>query len=140
MLYGEYQHSLDAKGRVNFPAKLRESLGGQFMLARGLGSRCLFVYSMEEWEKITKKIDQQPLSKAMALQRFLCSGAILAEPDKQGRILIPQSLRNYAGLQRDLVIIGASNRAEIWDKQRWKEYNGELTSESIAEAMEDLGF
>lgn len=140
MLYGEYQHSLDAKGRVNFPAKLRESLGGQFMLARGLGSRCLFVYSMEEWEKITKKIDQQPLSKAMALQRFLCSGAILAEPDKQGRILIPQSLRNYAGLQRDLVIIGASNRAEIWDQESWDALCRETTPDSIAQTLEDLDF
>ena len=140
MLYGEYQHSLDAKGRVNFPAKLRESLGGQFMLARGLGSRCLFVYSMEEWEKITKKIDQQPLSKAMALQRFLCSGAILAEPDKQGRILIPQSLRNYAGLQRDLVIIGASNRAEIWDQESWDALCQETTPDSIAQTREDLDF
>ena len=140
MLYGEYQHSLDAKGRVNFPAKLRESLGGQFMLARGLGSRCLFVYSMEEWEKITKKIDQPPLSKAMALQRFLCSGAILAEPDKQGRILIPQSLRNYAGLQRDLVIIGASNRAEIWDQESWDALCQETTPDSIAQTLEDLDF
>ena len=140
MLYGEYQHSLDAKGRVNFPAKLRESLGGQFMLARGLGSRCLFVYSMEEWEKITKKIDQQPLSKAMALQRFLCSGAILAEPDKQGRILIPNHLRQRAKLEKEVVVAGIFNRVEIWNAQRWAELEEEaFSSGSLEQAMEEMG-
>ena len=100
MLIGEYQHSLDTKGRVNFPAKLREDLGESFILSKGLGDECLFVYSEEEWNKLTEKLNSLPLSKARALQRFLFAGATQVQPDKQGRILIPQNLRDYAGLQK----------------------------------------
>lgn len=90
MLIGEYQHSLDTKGRVNFPAKLREDLGETFILSKGLGDPCLFVYSQQEWDKLTEKLNSLPLSKARALQRFLFAGATQVQPDKQGRILIPQ--------------------------------------------------
>ena len=82
MLIGEYQHSLDTKGRVNFPAKLREDLGESFILSKGLGDECLFVYSNEEWDKLTQKLNNLPLSKARALQRFLFAGATQVQPDK----------------------------------------------------------
>ena len=133
MLIGEYQHSLDTKGRVNFPAKLREDLGETFILSKGLGDPCLFVYSQQEWDKLTEKLNSLPLTKARALQRFLFA-------DKQGRILIPQNLRQYAGLQKDLVIVGASNRAEIWDQDQWEQMCNEVTSDMIAQTMDELDF
>ena len=135
MLIGEYQHSLDTKGRVNFPAKLREDLGETFILSKGLGDPCLFVYSQQEWDKLTEKLNSLPLSKARALQRFLFAGATQVQPDKQGRILIPQNLRQYAGLQKDLVIVGAS-----WDQDQWEQMCNEVTSDMIAQTMDELDF
>ena len=90
--------------------------------------------------KLTEKLNSLPLSKARALQRFLFAGATQVQPDKQGRILIPQNLRDYAGLQKDLVIVGASNRAEIWDQERWNRMCEEVTSDMIAQTMDELGF
>ena len=139
MLIGEYEHSIDAKGRVIFPVKLRESLGEEFVVTKGL-QNCLFVYGKPEWEVLTEKINALPMSKAGNLQRFLFSSATLVESDKQGRILIPGNLREYAGLDKDVVVIGASIRAEIWDKSRWKEICSQLTSDMIGEAMDELGF
>ena len=137
-LTGEYQHSLDSKGRVNFPFRLREILGDSFMLAKGLGDDCLAVYSLDAWEVLSDKINQLPLSKAKRLQRFLFSGAVLAEPDKQGRILIPQSLREYAGLTKEMMIIGAGERAEIWDLEKWNRIMEEMTADQIEEDIRDL--
>lgn len=140
MLIGEYQHSLDTKGRVNFPAKLREDLGESFILSKGLGDPCLFVYSQQEWDKLTEKLNKLPLSKARALQRFLFAGATQVQPDKQGRILIPQNLRDYASLQKDLIIVGASNRAEIWAQDRWEQMCEQVTADMIAQTMDELDF
>ena len=140
MLIGEYQHSLYSTGRVKFPEKLREDLGETFILSKGLGDPCLFVYSQQEWDKLTEKLNSLPLSKARALQRFLFAGATQVQPDKQGRILIPQNLRQYAGLQKDLVIVGASNRAEIWDQDQWEQMCNEVTSDMIAQTMDKLDF
>lgn len=139
MLIGEYAHSLDGKGRLNFPARLREDLGDAFILTKGLDN-CLFVYSLEEWKKLEERVAALPLSRARGLQRFLFAGAAQVEPDKQGRVLVPQNLREYAGLEKDVMVIGASNRAEIWDQQRWQDSVLQLTSDSIAEAMDELGF
>ena len=139
MLIGEYQHSLDIKGRVNFPAKLRDGLGSRFIVTRGLDN-CLFVYSMEEWAVLEDKIRALPMSKARNMQRFLFASAVDVEPDKQGRIVIPQNLREYAGLEKDIMIIGASVRAEIWDMNRWRQSCDGLTAEMMAEAMDELGF
>ena len=141
MLIGEYQHSLDTKGRVNFPAKLREDLGESFILSKGLGDECLFVYSEEEWNKLTEKLNSLPLSKARALQRFLFAGATQVQPDKQGRILLPPVLREYANLTKDVVLVGVLSRVEIWDKDRWQENTyDEDEMDEIAEHMADLGF
>jgi MraZ protein len=137
MLIGEYQHNIDPKGRVIVPAKFREDLGDLFYVTKGLDG-CLFVLSPEEWARLQDKIKAMPISKARGLQRFFFSGAAEVEPDKQGRILLPQPLRDYAGLTKDITFIGASNRAEIWDTQRWNEFNSTLTEDSIAEAMDLL--
>ena len=139
MLTGQYTHSLDAKGRVNFPARLREELGERFIVTRGLDN-CLFVYSLAEWELLAAKLHELPISKSAPLNRFFFAGAAEAEPDKQGRVLLPAHLREYAGLERDVTIAGVSNRAEIWDSARWERQNEQLTSESIASAMDELGF
>ncbi len=139
MLIGEFSHALDVKGRVNFPVKLREDLGDRFILTRGLDN-CLFVYSQTEWALLSDKINALPLSKSRGLKRFLFAGACEVEPDKQGRIVIPANLREYAHLEKDVMIVGASNRAEIWDKAAWDEICMGLSADSIAEAMDELGF
>lgn len=139
MLTGQYAHTLDAKGRVNFPARLREELGERFIITRGLDN-CLFVYSAQEWQFLADKLHQLPISKSAPLNRFFFAGAAEVEPDKQGRILLPGHLRDYAGLGRDVTIAGVANRAEIWDTARWEEANALLTSEAIEEAMDELGF
>lgn len=138
-MYGEYQHSLDAKGRVSFPAKLRDDLGDRFFITRGLDN-CLFVYSEEEWAGLEEKIRALPMSKGRGLQRFFFAGAVDVEPDKQGRVLIPDYLREFAGLAKDVMIIGASTRAEIWDLDRYRAQSEELTSDMVAQAMDEIGF
>jgi MraZ protein len=139
LLIGEYGHSLDEKSRVNFPARLREGLGSRFIITKGL-DECLFVYSEEEWKVLEDRIRTLPLSKGRNLQRFFFSGAIDVEPDKQGRVVIPANLREYAGIAKDVMIVGASVRAEIWDRDRWLANRGEMTSDMVAEAMDELGF
>ncbi|MBP0964291.1 MAG: division/cell wall cluster transcriptional repressor MraZ [Oscillospiraceae bacterium] len=136
---GTYSHNLDAKGRMNFPTKLRESLGDSFIITRGLDG-CLFVYSREEWAVMEEKISSMPLSKGKNVQRFFFSNAAEIEADKQGRILIPAHLREYAGLEKDVMVIGAVNRAEIWDKDRWNKLNDSFSEDMLTEAMDELGF
>ena len=137
MLIGEYQHNIDPKGRVIVPAKFREDLGDSFYITKGLDG-CLFVLSLAGWTRLQEKVSAMPISKARSLQRFFFSGAVEAEPDRQGRILIPQPLRDYAGLEKDVTFIGASSRAELWNTERWNSFNSTLTQESIAQAMDDL--
>ncbi len=139
VLIGEYLHTIDEKGRVSFPSRLREDLGVSFIVTKGLDG-CLFVYPMEEWEKLENKIRELPLSKARSIQRFLFASAAKVECDKQGRIILPQSLREFAHLSKNVMIIGASVRAEIWDKDTWDAMCAELTGETIEQAMEELGF
>ena len=136
---GEYQHSLDAKGRLFIPAKLREELGGCFVVTKGLDG-CLFVYAQEEWEQLENKINSLPMSKSRDLQRFFLSSAADVNPDKQGRILLPNTLRRYAKLEKDVTIIGVSRRAEIWSTQVWEEYNEKITAADVEQAREELGF
>ena len=136
---GEYHHTLDAKGRLFIPAKLREQLGDSFVVTKGLDD-CLFVYPQEAWEELEQKIRQLPMSKSRSLQRFFLSSAADVTVDRQGRIVIPSVLRSYAKLERDVVVIGVGERAELWDARRWNAYTDDLDSESIAQAMEELGF
>ncbi len=116
---GTYFHNIDAKGRMNFPAKLREELGETFWLVRGTTDKFLSVYSVERWKKICDQVAQQPGPEGESLRRWLHAGACEVVPDKQGRILVPQNLRIFAGLEKDVVVIGAGTRSEIWDKDRW---------------------
>jgi len=142
LFIGEYQHIIDVKGRVIMPAKFREGLGEKFVLTKGL-DHCLFAYPNEEWGILEKKLRSLPLTSkdARAFIRFFFAGACECELDKQGRILIPANLREYAGLEKDVVIIGVSTRVEIWSKDRWDEYNSasNLDHEAIVERMAELG-
>lgn len=137
MLIGEYQHTIDPKGRVIVPARFREDLGDNFYVTKGLDG-CLFVLSPKEWNRLQEKVSAMPISKARGLQRFFFSGAVEAQPDRQGRVLLPQALRDYALLEKDVTFIGASSRAEIWDTNRWVSFNSTLTQDNIAEAMDLL--
>lgn len=142
MLLGEYEHSIDTKGRIAMPAKLREGLGGKFIITKGLDG-CLFVYAMDEWQCVEQKLASLPMSRKTArdFTRFLFGGACEGECDKQGRVLLPASLRRYAGLERDAVIVGVGSRAEIWDAAKWQQYNEESAEDvnELAEQLADLG-
>lgn len=137
MLIGEYQHNVDAKGRVAVPSKFRDDLGLQFYITKGL-DECLFVLPLAEWNRLEEKIRAMPISKARGLQRFFFSGAAEVQPDKQGRILIPQQLREHAHLDKEVTIIGTLNRVEIWNTEKWKTFNSNLTQDSIEDAMDML--
>ncbi|MCI5655971.1 MAG: division/cell wall cluster transcriptional repressor MraZ [Candidatus Pseudoruminococcus sp.] len=138
MLMGTYQHNIDSKGRVIMPAKFREELGSVFYITRGLDN-CLSVLSKSDWDSLGEKLRSLPSSQTKDIQRFLFSGAAELEPDKQGRVLIPQPLRDYAGLTKDVVIIGTGLKAEIWDFDRWNEYNNKVTEDSMFDIMSSLG-
>jgi len=139
---GEYAHTIDAKGRVILPADFRSELGESFVITKGLDS-CLFVYEQTEWDALSEKLRQLPLAKpeARAFVRFFFSGARTLECDKQGRFLVPGTLRSYAGLKKDVVLIGVSNRVELWDKAAWEKYNDEVNPmvTEIAAQLTDLG-
>jgi MraZ protein len=139
MLIGEHQHNIDVKGRVFIPARFRDDLGEHFIVTKGLDS-CLFIYSQDEWLVLDAKIRALPMSKSRRLQLFFFSSAVDVEADKQGRIVLPQNLREFASLTRDVVIIGASSRVEIWDKQKWQDACSGITLQTITEAMDTLGF
>ncbi|TAI51818.1 division/cell wall cluster transcriptional repressor MraZ [Bacillus paralicheniformis] len=138
MFMGEYQHTIDSKGRMIVPAKFREGLGEQFVLTRGL-DQCLFGYPMSEWKLIEEKLKALPLTKkdARAFTRFFFSGATECELDKQGRINIASPLLNYAKLEKECVVIGVSNRIELWSKEIWEQYVGEQ-EDSFAEIAENM--
>ncbi len=142
MFIGEYQHSIDSKGRLIIPAKFREDLGEVFIITKGLDN-CLFVYPKSEWTILEEKLKLLPLTRkdARAFVRFFFSGACECELDKQGRVLIPSNLRVHSKLEKDAVIIGVSTRVEIWSKDEWNLYNEDenLSYESISEKMAELG-
>lgn len=138
MFMGEYQHTIDSKGRMIVPAKFREGLGDQFVLTRGL-DQCLFGYPMSEWKLIEEKLRALPLTKkdARAFTRFFFSGATECELDKQGRINIASPLLSYAKLEKECVVIGVSNRIELWSKEIWEQYVEEQ-EDSFAEIAENM--
>ncbi len=140
MLIGEYEHSLDAKGRLIMPAKLREDIGEKFIITKGLDG-CLFAFSLEEWKNFEQKLRSLPISNkdARAFSRFFFAGAIDCEIDKQGRFLISGNLRDFAELTKEVVIIGMDSRIEIWSKDKWQKCDDEISADEIAEKMEMLG-
>ncbi|WP_375179195.1 division/cell wall cluster transcriptional repressor MraZ [Enterococcus rotai] len=143
MFMGEFQHNIDAKGRLIVPAKFRDQLGEKFVVTRGMDG-CLFGYPMSEWEQLEEKLKEMPLAKkdARTFVRFFYSAATECEIDKQGRINIPVALRTHGSLEKACVIIGVSNRIEIWDEARWQEFSTEAEEnfDEIAETMIDFGF
>ncbi|MCT8139031.1 division/cell wall cluster transcriptional repressor MraZ [Anaerobacillus sp. CMMVII] len=141
MFMGEYHHTIDEKGRMIIPAKFREELGPNFVITRGL-DQCLFVYPESEWKLLEQKLKALPFTKkdARAFTRFFFSGATECELDKQGRILVSQPLRQYASLEKECVVIGVSNRVEVWSKSTWEEYfaQSEDSFSEIAEGIVDF--
>ena len=142
MLIGEYEHSLDVKGRLILPSKIREDMGEKFIITKGL-DKCLFGFSQTEWANFEEKLKTLPLTNKNARDfvRFFLSGAIECEIDKQGRFLITSNLREYAKLEKDTVIIGVGTRIEIWNKEKWEEHISEenLSIEEIEQNMQELG-
>lgn len=142
MFLGEYQHSLDSKGRITVPAKFREQLGEKFVATKGLDN-CIFLYPMDEWRIIEEKLRSLPFTRAdvRSFARFFFSGASELEIDRQGRTLIPMNLRDYASIDKELIIIGVGSRIEIWSGDKWGQYtrDAESSYEEIAESLVDLG-
>ena len=141
MFIGEYQHSLDSKNRIIVPAKLREGLGNKIVITKGLDG-CLYAYPLEEWKILEDKLKTLPLTNkdARTFVRFFFSGACEVELDKQFRGLIPQNLKEYAKIEKDIVSIGVLSRVEIWSKEMWENYNDlNVDFDYIAEKMNDLG-
>ncbi len=140
MFMGEYNHTIDAKGRLIIPSKFREILGDAFVVTKGLDG-CLFVYDNEEWKRFEEKLRTLPITNKEARQfvRFFLAGATEAEVDKQGRILIPNVLREFAGLTKDVVLVGVGSRIEIWSRERFEDTASFEDMDEIAEHMAELG-
>jgi MraZ protein len=142
MFMGEYSHTIDTKGRLIIPSKFREELGDEFVLTKGLDG-CLSIYPMEQWKIFEKKLEALPLTNKNARDfvRFFLSGAIECEIDKQGRFLISGNLREYAKLEKEVVIIGVGTRLEIWNREKWRNYSSDdnISADKIAENMTMLG-
>ena len=142
LLIGEYEHNIDAKGRIIMPSKLKDDIGEKFVITQGLDG-CLFAYSQNEWKNFEEKLRTFPLTNkdARALKRFFLARATECEIDKQGRFLIATNLREFANLQKEVVIIGVLDKIEIWSKDKWLEYSSKenMEADEIAERMENLG-
>lgn len=136
---GTYEHNIDTKGRLAIPSKLRDELGSTFYLAMGVDA-CLAVYPQSTWDRFTEKFASLPMSQSKKM-RSLFANAARCELDSQGRIVIPQKLKKYAGIEKDVVIIGVHDRAEIWAAEKWAaEEEEEMTPEKMAQCMAELGF
>ena len=142
MFIGEYNYSIDIKGRVAIPAKFRVALSKGAVVTRGLDN-CLFVYSKTEWTILAEKLSSLPISQAntRAFSRLMLAGAMDVKIDRQGRIIIPDYLKKYAGMKKRAIIAGLYNRLEVWDEDRWNEYKTktEKNSNEIAENLSALG-
>lgn len=142
MFIGEYQHNVDAKKRVALPSKFRKELGRKVVVTRGL-DKCLFVYPLKTWEELAEKLGTLPMGESgtRSFVRLMLAGAIDVDLDKQGRVLLPEYLKEYAGLDRNVTVAGLFNRLEIWDEEKWKSYrNGaEANTDEIAEQLGKLG-
>ena len=140
MFMGEYNHTIDAKGRLIVPSKFRELLGEEFVLTKGLDG-CLSIYPMNEWKNFEKKLGTLPFNdkNARAFVRFFVAGAAQCELDKQGRILVPATLREFAGLDKDVILTGNISRIEIWGKGQWSDNSSYVDMDAIAEGMREMG-
>ena len=143
MFKGEYNHTIDTKGRVIIPAKFRDKLGEAFVITKGLDG-CLYGYANEDWQVFEDKLSSLSITNKDSRQftRFFLAGAADCEGDKQGRILIPSVLREFAGLEKDVVLVGVSRRIEIWNKEKWSEITAQYDDnmDEIAANLDGLGF
>ena len=140
MLTGEYKHALDPKKRLFIPAKHREELGPSFIIVRDIRESCLKVHSLESWQAFVEPIQKMPRAQSEKILRFLYRDAVTAEPDSQGRVLIPAELLAYAGIEKGAVVVGCGRHAEIWAEEIWNEKNNSESEESLTELMIRLGF
>lgn len=140
MFMGEYNHTIDSKGRLIIPSKFREDLGQEFVMTKGLDG-CLFVFPIKEWEAFEEKLRSLPLidKNARKFSRFFLAGASACELDKQGRTLVPGTLREFAGMDKEVVLTGMLDRIEIWSKDKWNENNSYEDMDDIALSMQELG-
>ena len=142
MFIGEYQHSIDLKKRMAVPSKFRSDLGKKMVITRGL-DKCLFIYPLRTWEALAEKLGNLPMgeSDTRSFVRLMLAGAVDVEIDKQGRVLVPDYLKSYAGLKKNIIVAGLYNRLEVWDDKRWKEYKkkAEKNTDEIAEQLGKLG-
>ena len=140
MFMSQYNHTIDTKGRLIIPSKFREILGEEFVVTQGMDG-CLFVYANDDWNAFEQKLTSLPVINKQARQfaRFFLSGAAQVEVDKQGRILLPANLRQFAGLDKDVVLVGVGSRIEIWSKEKWEEVNSDVDMDDISASMESLG-
>ena len=141
MFMGEYNHTVDSKGRLIIPSKFREELGESFVVTRGMDG-CLSIFSQESWQDFEQKLSTLPLAtskEARTFTRFFVSGAATCELDKQGRILVPATLREYAGLTKDVILAGSLDHIEVWSKERWAERIDFTDMDAIAQGLQDLG-
>lgn len=140
MFMSKYNHTIDPKGRLSIPSKYREILGDEFVVSKGMDG-CLFVYANETWKEFEAKLAALPLvnRQARQLARFFLSGAQYVTVDKQGRILVPQDLRDFAGLEKDVVLSGMGSRIEVWSLEKWNEVNSQVDIDEISEGIGDMG-
>ena len=140
MFMSEYNHTIDTKGRLIVPSKFRDQLGDEFVVTKGMDG-CLFVYANEDWSAFEQKLTSLPLinKEARKVARFFLAGAAQVEVDKQGRILLPSNLRDFAGLEKDVVLVGVGSRIEIWSKENWENMDADSNMDDIAATMESLG-
>ncbi len=140
MFMSRYNHTIDPKGRLSIPSKYREILGDVFVVSKGMDG-CLFVYADETWKEFEAKLAALPLvnKQARQLARFFLSGAQYVTVDKQGRILVPQDLRDFAGLEKDVVLSGMGSRIEVWSLEKWNEVNSQVDIDEISEGVGDMG-
>ena len=140
MFMGRYNHTIDPKGRLSIPSKYREVLGDEFVVSKGMDG-CLYVYANDDWKVFEGKLASLPLMSEEARQfaRFFLSGAQPVTVDKQGRILMPQDLRDFAGLEKDVVLAGMGSRIEIWSLERWKANNDSIDINAISKGVMNLG-
>ena len=139
MFYGEYKHTLDAKGRLFIPAKLRSGLGDEFIISRGF-DKCICVYPIEEWEKFTEKLEELPVAKERHIRRYFYAGANECSADAQGRITLSQIYRDFAGLEKDVVIVGNRSHLELWSESAWEEEQKLISSEEVTNELIGMGF
>lgn len=140
MYTGEYNHTVDSKGRLILPSKLREALGDEFVVTKGVDG-CLFVYDKTEWSEFEEKLNALSITnrESRKVLRFFLSGAVSVEVDKQGRFLIPTNLREYAGVEKDVVLAGCGRNIEIWDKQRYEDSKIDADIGEMMDYLDDIG-